>query len=68
MSRVKRGVITGCIILIFVVLVFFSYSGDGLPEEFPAPDFTLKDIFNSKQIQLSAFKGRPVILYFFASW
>lgn len=64
----KRGVITGCIILIFAALVLFSYSGDGLPKEFPAPDFTLTDIFNSKQIQLSAFRGRPVILYFFASW
>ena len=38
------------------------------PEEFPAPDFTLKDIFGSDDLTLSAHSGRPVIIYFFASW
>jgi hypothetical protein len=56
------------IIMIIVALFVFSDSGGGLPEEFPAPDFMLTDIFNGSQIQLSAFRGRPVILYFFASW
>jgi len=45
----------------------FSCS-DGLPEEFPAPEFVLKDIFNGSEIKLSGHKGQPVMLYFFASW
>lgn len=41
---------------------------DGLPEEFSAPDFVLKDVFTGNNIKLSDFKGSPIILYFFASW
>ncbi len=33
----------------------------------PAPDFTLKSLDGGK-IQLSSFKGRPVVVNFFASW
>lgn len=64
----KRGTITGLIVLTFIVIILIAYSGGGLPDEFPAPDFTINDIFTGNGIELSAFKGRPVILYFFASW
>jgi cytochrome oxidase Cu insertion factor (SCO1/SenC/PrrC family) len=40
----------------------------GLPPEFPAPDFTLEDLFTGKEIRLADYQGRPVLLYFFASW
>ena len=33
----------------------------------PAPDFTLKSLDGGK-IELSSFKGRPVVVNFFASW
>ncbi len=33
----------------------------------PAPDFTLKSL-DGGRIQLSSFKGRPVVVNFFASW
>jgi len=56
------------IFLILFLLSTTSSCSDGLPEEFPAPDFVLKDIFTGSEIKLSDFKGRPVILYFFASW
>ncbi len=64
----RKGYITGVILLIFLGLFIFSYSGGGLPEEFPAPDFSLLDVFTGKEIRLSSFKGKPVVLYFFASW
>ncbi len=40
----------------------------GTPAEFPAPDFTLEDLFTGKDIHLAEYQGRPVLLYFFASW
>jgi peroxiredoxin len=35
---------------------------------FPSVDFTLEDIFTGEEIHLAAYHGRPVLLYFFASW
>jgi hypothetical protein len=64
----KRGAFTGFIILIFVVLFLISYEGSGVPKEFPAPDFMMTDVFTGRDIKLSAFLGRPVLMYFFASW
>lgn len=36
-------------------------------EGLPAPDFTLER-FDKGSLSLSEFKGRPVVLYWFASW
>jgi len=55
------------VVLSLCCAAILSCSG-GLPSEFPAPDFAIKDVFTGKDIVLSAYKGRPVILYFFASW
>lgn len=33
----------------------------------PAPDFTLPDV-HGRPVRLSSFRGRPVVLTFFASW
>lgn len=60
LNRVSSGV--------FVLLLFMSSCSDGLPKEFVAPDFVLKDLFDGRDIRLADFKGNPVILYFFASW
>lgn len=40
----------------------------GLPVPFPAPDFTVEDVFTEDEIQLSELKGSPVLIYFLASW
>lgn len=64
----KRGIVTGFITTIFLGIILFSYSGGGLPDEFPAPDFALDDIFTGENIGLATFRERPVLLYFFASW
>jgi len=53
----------GVVIFLFVL----SCSG-GLPKEFPAPEFSFKDLTSGKEINLSDYKGRPLMLYFFASW
>jgi len=38
------------------------------PSEFPAADFTLKSPLTGKETSFSAYRGRPVILYWFTSW
>lgn len=63
----KKGLILLSIAGFFLVLIILSHSG-GLPERFEAPDFTLKDIFSGQEIKFSEHKGRPLVLYFFASW
>ncbi len=63
----RRGLIIIAIGVFFLLLILFSLSG-GLPERFEAPDFSLRDIFNNQEIRLSDYRGRPVVLYFFASW
>ncbi len=52
---------------IILMLVLFT-GGKSMPEVFPAPDFTLKNIMGPGEVTLSANKGHPVIIYFFASW
>jgi predicted small lipoprotein YifL len=38
------------------------------PSEFPAADFTLKSPLTGKETSFAAYRGRPVILYWFTSW
>ena len=38
------------------------------PAEFPAPDFTLKSPMSGQQVSFSELKGRPILIYWFASW
>jgi peroxiredoxin len=40
----------------------------GPPVPFPAIDFSVEDVFTGEAIQLAELKGRPVLVYFFASW
>lgn len=53
--------------VLFAVL-FAAACSRGLPPEFPAPDFSLEDLFTGEEIRLADYQGRPVLLYFFASW
>lgn len=53
-------------VLLACVLLLLACSS--LPDEFSAPDFTVEDIFTGDEIRLADYKGRPVVLYFFASW
>lgn len=42
-------------------------SSDAAPTVVPAPDFTVQDL-NGNAVSLSDFKGKPVVLNFWASW
>jgi uncharacterized protein (DUF779 family) len=56
--------------LIFLLAVFFTAGAcsGGPPVPFPAFDFTVVDLFTGEDIHLNDLKGRPVLIYFFASW
>ena len=57
-------------ILVFIAVLFFAagcVQGMAIEIGKGAPDFTLTDI-NGKQVSLSGFSGKVVILDFFASW
>lgn len=56
--------------LILITILFFAAGctpGEAIEIGKEAPDFSLSDI-NGKQVSLSEFKGKVVILDFFASW
>jgi len=53
-------------ILSLLSIIVACSKGPDVP--FPAFDFSLEDIFTGEEIHLSQLKGRPVLLYYFASW
>jgi len=48
--------------------MFAVACSQGPPVPFPAFDFTVEDIFTGEEIHLEELQGRPVLVYFFASW
>ncbi len=63
----KPAVLTIGAFYVILMLVLFT-GGESVPEVFPAPDFSLENIMGPEEVSLSDYSGRPVILYFFASW
>ena len=51
----------------FIAMALLSCS-DGLPPEFPVPEFSLKSPLTGAVVDNSAIEGRPAILYWFTSW
>ncbi len=56
------------LIFILSLLIFIIACTKGPPVPFPAVDFSLEDVFTGEDIHLAELKGRPVLLYYFASW
>jgi cytochrome oxidase Cu insertion factor (SCO1/SenC/PrrC family) len=56
------------ICLLSAIIVVTIAACSSLPDEFPAFDFTVDDVFTGEEINLTELKGRPVLIYFFASW
>ncbi|GAB4541482.1 MAG: hypothetical protein Fur0020_10910 [Thermodesulfovibrionia bacterium] len=51
-----------------ILLSLLIACSKGPPVPFRAFDFTVEDIFTGEEIHLENLMGRPLILYFFASW
>ncbi len=62
-----RGALHKALMLAVFAALLVSCS-DGFPKEFQAPEFTLKAPMTGAEVSLSDLEGRPVILYWFASW
>ena len=58
---------TGSFISILIATTIVLACSGG-PDEFPAADFTLKSPQTGTETTFSAFKGKPVIIYWFTSW
>ncbi|UCE71232.1 MAG: hypothetical protein JSU99_08010 [Nitrospiraceae bacterium] len=58
-----------CLVLVCLsVTIMMASCSQGPPVPFPAIDFSVEDIFTGEEIHLEDLKGRPVLIYFFASW
>jgi len=56
------------IYLLFFIVILLAGCGSGSKLiDKPAPEFSL-DLLEGGQIGLTDLKGKPLILYFFASW
>ncbi len=68
----KNRVILYSIVLygVFMAVLFVASLAEisGLPEEFPALNFELDDVFGGGAVSYAGHGGNPVIIYFFASW
>jgi cytochrome oxidase Cu insertion factor (SCO1/SenC/PrrC family) len=53
-------------LLTFAVAIIACSKGPPVP--FPAFDFSVEDLFSGEEIHLAGLKGKPVLIYFFASW
>jgi hypothetical protein len=67
-NRMVRAVLVLYGIGVLVLLGVSISGGGGLPKEFPAVTFSLDDVFGTGKVSYDDYRGKPVILYFFASW
>ncbi len=61
----RAGILAGALLVVLISVISCS---DGFPPEFPAPDFTLKSPVTGRVVNFADLKGRPVVIYWFASW
>ena len=62
------GIISIYCLFGFILLAVTVPQIKGFPDEFPAVNFMLQDIFGGEELKLSDHLGKPIIIYFFASW
>jgi len=55
-------------IFLLVTFLFLSACADSFPPEFPVPEFSLKSPLTDEIVNNETIKGKPVIIYWFASW
>ena len=63
----KTRVVAGCIVVLLVSLLSSCRSGARKGATAAAPDFTVTDI-QGKKLSLSAYRGKVVLLDFWATW
>jgi len=65
MRYIPGSIALACLILTVTLLASCSH---GPPVPFKAFDFNVEDLFTGEAIHLEDYSGRPVLIYFFASW
>ena len=50
------------------MLLFAVACSDGLPPEFPVPEFSLTSPQTGMVVDNAAIEGKPVMMYWFTSW
>jgi len=67
-GNVKKGILFLSMITMLAVLNPLSSHAISDTVGKPAPDFELEDLHTEETVKLSSFKGKPVILTFWATW
>lgn len=52
----------------FVLLLNFLAGEEALSDGAHAPEFVLQDVFGGEAVEYADYRGRPVLMYFFATW
>ena len=55
-------------LVLIAIAVGAMACGDGLPPQFPSPDFKLKSPMTGKIVTQKDIKGKPAMVYWYASW
>jgi peroxiredoxin len=65
----RRGILVGAILILVAAGFYFKVhrAGEALSQHAPAPDFSLPDL-NGHSLQLSSYRGKVVLLDFWATW
>jgi cytochrome c biogenesis protein CcmG, thiol:disulfide interchange protein DsbE len=65
----RRGILIGAILILVAAGFYFKVhrASEALSQHAPAPDFSLPDL-NGHSLQLSSYRGKVVLLDFWATW
>jgi hypothetical protein len=67
-NRVIASIVAIYGLFALVLFVCCLPGSEGLPENHPPLEFVLEDVYGERKVSYKKYRGRPVLIYFFASW